>query len=284
MDMQAIGKKISALRKERDMTQVDLADKIGVTYQAVSSWERGNSMPDIAKLPDISQALAVSIDTLLDNAKAAEMIKNVLLGQETSDAVADLETLADLAPILKPSQVHTLVKQTSQAKPEAKIAVNGEMLAQLAPHMESADLKKIALRCETITDDIISAIACHMDSEDLKEVAVRCENISAEAIAAIACQMDSGDIKEVALSCKNITGEIIAEIACQMDSADLKEVALHCENIDGATLEAIACQMDSADLKEVVLHCKHIDKDTLSAIACQMDSEDIADLILAHKV
>lgn len=47
MNMQAIGKKISALRKERDMTQVDLADKLGVTYQAVSSWERGNSMPDI---------------------------------------------------------------------------------------------------------------------------------------------------------------------------------------------------------------------------------------------
>jgi len=54
MNMQAIGRKISALRKERDMTQVELADKLGVTYQAVSSWERGNSMPDIAKLPDLS--------------------------------------------------------------------------------------------------------------------------------------------------------------------------------------------------------------------------------------
>jgi len=54
MNMQAIGKKIASLRKQRDMTQMDLADKLGVTYQAVSSWERGNSMPDIAKLPNMT--------------------------------------------------------------------------------------------------------------------------------------------------------------------------------------------------------------------------------------
>ena len=71
MDMEAMGKKISVLRKERDMTQTELADILGVTYQAVSSWERGQSMPDIAKLPDISQVLAVSIDDLLGNVKEA---------------------------------------------------------------------------------------------------------------------------------------------------------------------------------------------------------------------
>ena len=67
MNMQEIGVRISNLRKERDMTQLELADKMGVSYQAVSSWERGATMPDISRLPDISQVLGVSIDELLGN-------------------------------------------------------------------------------------------------------------------------------------------------------------------------------------------------------------------------
>ena len=41
--MEEIGRKILSLRKSRNMTQVNLADKLGITYQAVSSWERGVS-------------------------------------------------------------------------------------------------------------------------------------------------------------------------------------------------------------------------------------------------
>lgn len=39
--MQDIGKRIISLRKNKNMTQVDLADKLGISYQAVSSWETG---------------------------------------------------------------------------------------------------------------------------------------------------------------------------------------------------------------------------------------------------
>ena len=39
--MQEIGKRILNLRKDRNMTQMDLADQLGISYQAVSSWERG---------------------------------------------------------------------------------------------------------------------------------------------------------------------------------------------------------------------------------------------------
>lgn len=41
--MQEIGKRILNLRKDRNMTQMDLADQLGISYQAVSSWERGVS-------------------------------------------------------------------------------------------------------------------------------------------------------------------------------------------------------------------------------------------------
>jgi transcriptional regulator with XRE-family HTH domain len=258
--MQAIGKKISALRKERDMTQVDLADKLGVTYQAVSSWERGNSMPDIAKLPDISQVLAVSIDELLDNAKATTIVKNVLSGQETSSIIPDLETLVDVAPILKPSQVNTLAKQANSAKSDTNITITGDMLVQLAQHMDSENLKEIILQSDNIENSAIIEIACYMDSQDLKEIILHCDKITGEAITEIICHMDCEDLKEIILHCDKITGEAMTEIACHMDSEDLKEVILHCDKITGETITEIACHMDSEDLKEIIMQRKNTDK------------------------
>ena len=43
-DTKIIGKKIAALRKAKDMTQMELADQMFVSYQAVSNWERGNKI------------------------------------------------------------------------------------------------------------------------------------------------------------------------------------------------------------------------------------------------
>lgn len=44
-NMDQIGRKISNLRREQNMTQMELADKLGISFQAVSNWERGNTMP-----------------------------------------------------------------------------------------------------------------------------------------------------------------------------------------------------------------------------------------------
>ena len=44
-DVQIVGRKIGKLRKKCNLTQMELADRMGVSYQAVSNWERGSSMP-----------------------------------------------------------------------------------------------------------------------------------------------------------------------------------------------------------------------------------------------
>ncbi len=64
--MYSIGEKIKELRKERNMTQAQLAEKLGVTYQAVSKWENGTASPDISIIPDITRAFSVSADVLFD--------------------------------------------------------------------------------------------------------------------------------------------------------------------------------------------------------------------------
>ena len=50
-DMTAVSLRIAALRKQAGITQMEPADRLGISYQAVSSWERGKTMPDIGKLP-----------------------------------------------------------------------------------------------------------------------------------------------------------------------------------------------------------------------------------------
>lgn len=59
-----IGQNIARYRKERDLTQEDLAMELGISFQAISKWERGNSLPDITLVPDISKILGISIDRL----------------------------------------------------------------------------------------------------------------------------------------------------------------------------------------------------------------------------
>ncbi len=66
---QSIGKRIMALRKAAGMTQDQLAQKLGVTPQAVSKWENEVSCPDISLLPRIAETFEVSTDSLLGRAE-----------------------------------------------------------------------------------------------------------------------------------------------------------------------------------------------------------------------
>lgn len=61
-----LSKKISHLRKIRGLTQEQLGEKLGISGQAVSKWENGESMPDIMLLPDLCDILGVSADALLE--------------------------------------------------------------------------------------------------------------------------------------------------------------------------------------------------------------------------
>lgn len=70
MEKQSLGNKIAALRREKGMTQLELAEKMSVTDKAVSKWERDLSIPDTASLPRLAELLGISVDELM-GAKAA---------------------------------------------------------------------------------------------------------------------------------------------------------------------------------------------------------------------
>lgn len=61
-----IGNKIKILRKEKGVTQEELANSVGVTFQAVSKWENNIALPDITLLPILAEYFGVSMDDLFD--------------------------------------------------------------------------------------------------------------------------------------------------------------------------------------------------------------------------
>lgn len=61
-----IGTHIKQLRTERGMTQEALAERIGVSFQSVSKWETGTTLPDISLLPEIALLFGISIDSLFE--------------------------------------------------------------------------------------------------------------------------------------------------------------------------------------------------------------------------
>lgn len=60
-----IGKNIRRLRRERNLTQEEVAAHLGISFQSISKWERGDGYPDITMLPALSHYFGVSTDELL---------------------------------------------------------------------------------------------------------------------------------------------------------------------------------------------------------------------------
>ena len=93
MEAKKFGKFISEIRKERKMTQADLAAEIHVTDKAVSRWERGLGFPDIQTIEPLAQALGISVLELM---RSEQQEQNEL--QYTKEEVAEiLQSAGDIS-------------------------------------------------------------------------------------------------------------------------------------------------------------------------------------------
>ncbi|MFA5560731.1 MAG: helix-turn-helix domain-containing protein [Acholeplasmataceae bacterium] len=158
-----LGKKIAELRKEKNLTQSELADKLYVSYQAVSNWERGDSMPDITKLKEIANIFDVSIDALLDNEKSAKVVESLLDDQEIKVKDLEKEVLKEVLHYVKPKQFKEKVKIDDE--------IDKELLTILLPFLDE----------ETI-DENASKIA---EEEGLKALIVFAPFMSEETLSKI---------------------------------------------------------------------------------------------------
>ena len=66
MNQEKFGDMIKKIRREKNLTQRELAEKLGVTYQAVSKWETGKNLPDIAIIKQIAEEFSIDLSILFD--------------------------------------------------------------------------------------------------------------------------------------------------------------------------------------------------------------------------
>ena len=74
MDM-TIGKRIAHLRKEKGLTQEELAQHMGISPQAVSKWENDQTCPDISALPKLARLFGVTVDELLEGRETLPAVR-----------------------------------------------------------------------------------------------------------------------------------------------------------------------------------------------------------------
>ena len=96
MDMQKVGGQIAALRKGRGLTQNDLGERLGVSFQAVSKWERGETLPDSAILVDLADALETTVDFILTGGERAMAYKGKITVSDMSEGLRCLESMGRL--------------------------------------------------------------------------------------------------------------------------------------------------------------------------------------------
>ena len=86
MNQENIGKFIAELRKEKKLTQSDLAEKLNVSTNAVSKWERGLCLMDISLLKPLSEILGISVSELLKGKKIEKVDDNIINDTLTESA------------------------------------------------------------------------------------------------------------------------------------------------------------------------------------------------------
>jgi Predicted transcriptional regulators len=138
-DTRKFGAFISRLRKNADMTQSELSDRLNLTRQAVSKYERGDSFPDISVLRLLSEIFGVSTGLLIASGEPtegeAEILDGVLSGREVRPGNA--ADVVNLAPFLKPS----VLSKLSESMSKNGIDMSGVM--SLAEYLNDTDSQKL---------------------------------------------------------------------------------------------------------------------------------------------
>lgn len=164
-----VGKAIRQARMAKNMTQTALADELGVSYQAVSNWERGSSMPDIAKLPDLCRILNVSFEELMGAGEEARIVRKAV---EEPDIPLTIRELTQVAPILPPKKLEEDAKANMDGEGETERVGLADLL-KLAPFLEEDYLDQLALEAPAEDLDGLTGLAPFLSDEALDTLARR---------------------------------------------------------------------------------------------------------------
>ena len=128
--MNTIGQNIAYFRKQKNMTQEELAEKMSVTAQAISKWECDTSYPDITVIQSLSKVLGISVTDLLEGMQAPAEIKDA--PQEVIDRrIVRIEVKTDGTTIVTRFPVPAMKKAVENGTLERLIGDDFEEVASI---------------------------------------------------------------------------------------------------------------------------------------------------------
>ena len=95
MDSKLVGMQIANLRKAKELTQNDLGERLGVSFQAVSKWERGETLPDTAILVDLANVLETSVDSILTGGQQVLRYRGKITVSQMRDGILALKQMGE---------------------------------------------------------------------------------------------------------------------------------------------------------------------------------------------
>ena len=209
-DTVKIGRKIAECRKQKNMTQVELADAMGVSFQAVSNWERGNSMPDISKLSELAEILGISIDELLG--KKNPVVEKLAKEEKVNPAEVSREDMLEAAEIAKPLMVEEMVEEgdiedvaaflpflsdRAVAKLAHRYYAAGKDIAPLLPFLDEKDVDELML--QAAADGKATGKFLPFASEEALAKVARRDYAAGKDIASFLPFLDDADVKALAM-------------------------------------------------------------------------------------
>ena len=161
-DTMQVGRRIRTARIEKNMTQMELADRMGVSYQAVSNWERGNAMPDISKLPELCELLGITFEALVGGpSRETKTLEKVMEGAPVTP-----EEAARVASLLPPETVRESAEQAKAGE-----GIDFETLMSLVPFLDEPFLDEL-VQGVTITDlHQLGALAPFLSEKTVSDLA-----------------------------------------------------------------------------------------------------------------
>lgn len=227
-----LGEKIQKLRKQRGLSQEALAEKVTVTRQTISKWELGVSMPDIAKLGELSELLNVSIDEILGNERAAKLAESVLMDQPVPDI--GIEEVKAAAPLLREEQADKLMEQTQEDN------LDITELASMAPFLSQGFIDNCA---QKLNPEEFMAIVPFVSRSITDQRAIQLFEQSGElsSIAGLAPFVSRGVVDDLAEKALSKSGDLssILPVIPFMSRSKVDALAVQIYRLNGA--EAIAC-------------------------------------------
>lgn len=161
-DITKFGRYLAALRKKADMTQMELADRLCVTRQAISKYEQGESFPNVSILVLIAEVFHITLDELIGSGDPtngeATILKSVAIG-EPSPVAENIRDVVNLAPLLKPS---ILDKLSASLSAKGIDISNILKLAEFLNSESTVELLKNA-DFDQASDDLIEQLLPWMD-------------------------------------------------------------------------------------------------------------------------